>query len=279
MKRTSILMIALLLFLSGAVNAETPAKRTITRADVIEKLSASDFLKKKIGDLLNWGVGYDLSKINRTNLAPMISYIHATPVKLPPDDRTVLLLTAKVSDPKGPDNIRGVRADLSSIKKLPNMMLVDNGLWGDIKAGDGIYTLQTSVGYDVDKGSKDIPVAVANNAGWVAVANTNIAVETNPIINYPKAEPSVLSSDKQTIVSLSAAVINPGRQDDLRDVTIDLSPIGMDNNMRMQLTGDRIYSVEVSVKPGISKGMKKLKIKATNIYGGQSQDDILLTVQ
>jgi hypothetical protein len=278
MKKTIILLIILFIF-SGFVNAETPVKKTISRADVIEKLSASDFLKKKIGDLLNWGVGYDLSKINRTNLAPTISYIHATPVKLPPDDRTVLLLTAKVSDPKGPDNIRGVRADLSEIKKLPNMMLVDNGLWGDIKSGDGIYTLQTSVGYDVDKGSKDIPVAVANNAGWVAVSNTNIAVETNPIISSQKSVPAVVSANDPTNVSLSASVVNPGRQDDLKDVTIDLSPIGMDNNMRMQVTVDRIYGVDVTVRPGISKGLKKLKVKATNIYGGQSQDDILLTVQ
>jgi hypothetical protein len=202
-----------------------------------------------------------------------------SPVKLPPDDRTVLLLTAKVSDPKGSDNIKGVRADLSSIKKLPNMMLVDNGLWGDTKAGDGIYTLQTSVGYDVDKGSKDLPVAVANNAGWVAVASTNIAVETNPIINYAKAEPATINGDNPNNVTFSALIINPGRQEDLKDVTIDLGAVGMDNNINANVLGDRLYGVQATLKPGISKGMKKIKIKATNIYGGQSQEDIVLTVK
>jgi hypothetical protein len=225
--------------------------------------------------------------MNRTNLAPTISYIAATPLRVPPDERTVVLLTAKVSDPKGPDNIRGVRADLSSIKKLPNMMLVDNGLWGDEKAGDGLYTLQTNVGYDVTQGDKDIPVAVANNAGWVAVGRTNLNVETNPVIYDARSIPESVLPDGRTSISLIAKVENPGRSEDIREVTIDLSSIGGENRMRMWDDGthgdvrahDKVYTLTSTVKPGTSRGLKTLIIKALNTSGGEGQGEILLKVE
>ena len=283
-----ILLIFLLLFLVNFNFAFAEEKqKTMSRADVIEKLSTSDFLKKKIGDLFNWSVGYDKTKINRTNLAPTISFIKAAPIKVPPDDRTVVLITAKVSDPSGPDNIRGVRADLSSIKKLPNTMLVDNGLWGDVVAGDGIYTLQTSVGYDSTKGIKDIPVAVSNKMGWVALSRTNLDVEIDPIISETKAIPPSVPADGKTAVTLTAKVENPGRQEDLKDVNVDLSSIGMESSVQMwddgthgdALAGNKVYSVLVTVKDGVSKGLKKLDVHATNVSGGSSSGEILLVVQ
>lgn len=271
-----------------SVYGEEQKQKHLTRIEVIEKLSASDFLKKKIGDLLNWSVGYDITKINRTNLAPTISWIQATPVKVPPDNRTVVLIVAKVSDPSGLDNIRGVRADLSSIKKLPNMMLVDNGLWGDTKAYDGIYTLQTNVGYDVTKGEKDIPVAVSNKAGWVALGRTNLEVETNPIISELKAVPQAVSSVGKPEVTFSAKVENPGRQEDLKEITIDLRSLGLESSVKMwddgksgdPVAGDKIFSVKVELRPGfLSSGTKKLPVKATNIFGGSTDGEITFMVE
>jgi hypothetical protein len=271
-------IIALVLIIGNNVYSED-SKKIMTRADVIEKLSASDFLKKKIGDLFNWNVGYDITKINRTNLAPTLSFIKITPIKVPPDNRTIVLITAKVTDPSGPDNISGVRADLSGIKKLPNMMLVDNGLYGDRVAGDQVYTLQTNVGYDVPSGDKDIPVAVSNKMGWVALGKTDVNVQLNPIISEAKATPQYAKADGVSKVTLSAKVDNPGRQEDLRQVTIDLRSIGMDNNVQMKSTGGNTYSITVTVKPGTSVGVKKLPVYADNIYDGKTNGEILLEVQ
>jgi len=276
--RKAISIIALLLLISTCAGAEE-AKKTLTRADVIEKLSTADFVKKKIGDLFNFNVGYDITKINRTNLAPTISFIKITPIKVPPDNRTIVLITAKVTDPSGPDSIKGVRADLSDIKKLPNMMLVDNGLWGDKTAGDSVYTLQTNVGYDVTSGDKQIPVAVSNKLGWVALGKTDLDVQLNPIITETKATPQYARSDGTSKVTFSAKVENPGRQEDLKQVTIDLSSIGMDNAVQMNNTEDKIYSVTVTVKQGISKGVKKLPVSAGNIYEGKSSEEILLEIE
>jgi hypothetical protein len=283
-----ILTIIFILFIGfSAVFAEDKPAKTVTRAEIVEKLSTSDFLKKKIGDLLNWSIGYDITKINRTNLAPTISYIVATPLKVPPDERTVVLITAKVSDPKGPDNIKGVRADLSSINRLPNMMLVDNGLWGDKVAGDGIYTLQTNVGYDVVQGSKDIPVAVANKAGWVAVSNTNLNVETNPVIYDSRAIPEEVQADGRTQIMLIAKVENPGRNEDIKEVSVDLSPIGGENGTLMWddgthgdvRAGDKVYTTVVTVKTGTASGIKRLPVKAVNNSNGEGDGEIILKVE
>lgn len=273
-----ILLIIVIIFLNS-FSGIFAAEKTLTRIDVIERLSAADFVKKKIGDLLNWSAGYDITKINRTNLAPTISFIKATPIRVPPDNRTVLMLTAKVSDPGGLDNIKGVRADLSSIKKLPNMMLVDNGLWGDTKAADGIYTLQTNVGYDVTSGGKDVPVAVANKMGWVALGKTNLEVELNPVISDAKADPSSVSTNGKEILTLSAKVDNPGRQEDLKEVTIDLSGIGLASNVKMLSRAGNIYTVTTQIKSGLRPGSKKLPVHVSNIYGGKSVGEIELVVE
>jgi hypothetical protein len=256
-------------------------QKIMTRSQVIEKLSAADFVKKKIGDLLNFGTGYDITKINRTNLAPTISFIKLTPIKVPPDNRTVVLLTAKVTDPRGPDNINGVRADLSTINKLPNMMLVDNGLWGDASAGDGVYTLQTSVGYDVQSGSKDIPVAVSNKLGWVALGKTGLDVQQNPRIIEAKSDPTYTKADGTTILLLTVRTDNPGRQEDIKEVVIDLRPIGGDNNVRMirNEKENNLFYLSTTVKEGIGIGLKTLSIRTTNINGGSGSGELLLEVQ
>ena len=56
--------------LNGSYAADQPEKKNdklMTRAEVVEKISTTDFFKKKIGDLLNWSIGYDITKINRLN--------------------------------------------------------------------------------------------------------------------------------------------------------------------------------------------------------------------
>lgn len=284
--RIFITLLLIILINCRSVLAEG-AQKILTREDVIAKLSASEFIKKKIGDLFNWGVGYDLTRINRTNLAPVINFIKAAPIRVPPDNRTLFLLTAKVSDPGGMDNIRGVRADLGDINKLPNTMLVDNGMWGDATAGDGIYTLQTSVGNDVQSGAKDIPVAVSNKMGWVALGRTNLNVETDPLITDAKVVPQSIKSGGKVFFTITAKVVNPGRQEDLKDVTVDLSSLGMGNNEKMwdnnthgdKKSADKTYSLKVFVKGNVGTGAKKLIIKANNALGGTTENEVFLMVE
>jgi len=223
MKRTITASFIILLITAGLVCQSPAAEDTgkkeekyMTRAEAARLLSATDFLKKKIGALLSWSIGYDISAVNRAKLVPSIRYVQAQPIKVPPDGRTVFSLMVSVDDPGGLGNISGVRADLSNIGHLPNTALVDNGLWGDTKAGDGIFTIQTSVSPDVAYGKKDIAIAVANKKGWLALSRTSLDVEKNPSIIWTRAVPESVKSDGGSKVLLEGPLRTPEGRRTLR---------------------------------------------------------------
>ncbi len=159
---------------------EEKREKYLTRAEVANMLLATEFLAKKANELLSWTVGYDASKINRAAQAPSIKFIQIVPSKAPADGQTIITLQAMVEDPGGRGNIASVTADLSSIGRLPNMIMLDNGLWGDAQANDGVYSLQTSVSAKTTEGAKEIVISVANKNGWVTVGRTTLTVENIP---------------------------------------------------------------------------------------------------
>lgn len=276
MKRLLLILIVLLALSPGARAEE---EKALTKGEAIEMLSATDFMRKKIGDLLNWGVGYDVSRVNRVRLVPVINYIKAEPRKLPPDNRTILDLYASVDDPAGLKNISGVRADLSLLGRFPNMMLVDNGLWGDEVAGDGIYTLQASVNDEVALGDKEIVVAASNKKGWLAVSKTSIAVEKNPAIVSALANPDplILQGD-ETPLTLTVKVDNPGRPEDIKGVYVDLRALNLGAEVEMDSTDSINYLLEVMVPRSVLAGTKRLPVRTANFAGGYAAAIITLGV-
>src|SRR3989339_486585 len=134
MKRIALIIFIMVSCTMPVIAVQKP--QALTRAEVIKYLSASDQVKKKLSDLVSWTVGYDVSKINRAKLTPIISFVRVIPGRVAPDGRTIVEITAAVDDPGGLKNISGVRADLSAIGPLSNTILVDSGLFGDKKAGD-----------------------------------------------------------------------------------------------------------------------------------------------
>jgi hypothetical protein len=128
---------------------------------------------------------------------------------------------------------------------------------------------------------------VANRSGWVAVGRTNIDVRSSPVISEGKATPPSVPSDGKTEVLLSAMVENPGRQEDLRGVTIDLTSIGLESKVSMWddgthgdvKAGDMIFSAAVVPKQGTSAGTKTLRVSASNVFGGAAEGEITLAVE
>lgn len=276
-----ILWFTLLCLLASPIFAEKkvlPEGEYLTKGDAVMLLSATDFVKQKIGALLSWTIGYDITKINRIRLIPTIDYIKAVPRKVPPDGRTVLEIIAGVDDPGGRGNIAGVRADLSAIGQLSNMSLVDNGLYGDEKAGDGIYTLQTNVPDQIEPGAKDVTVAVANKKGWLALAKTTLDISKNPVIIEASFSPESAKADGKNENTMTVRIDNPGRGADLKSVTADLSLFGYEEKMFLKKIGYNFYAVRFAVPTNIKAGSYPIRIEATNQAGGQVVGDYLLRV-
>jgi hypothetical protein len=249
-------------------------------------LSASDFMKKKISDLVSWTVGYDISGLSRVTLLPTINYIRAVPKKVPPDGRTIIEIVASVDDPAGLGNISGVRADLSSIGRLSNTLLVDNGLYGDTKALDGVYTLQTSASPKVIIGQKEIPVAVANKKGWLTIAKTNLDIRKNPDIIEVRFAPDRARADGRSVVTLNVRVDNPGRVEDLERVSADLSPLGYGERILLRndgkggdaVAGDEIFTLQFTVPDSLKPGDYSIRVEAQNVMSGFSSKNVALEV-
>ncbi len=258
---------------------------TLTKEDAIKMLSASDFVKKKVAELLSWTAGYDLSKINRAGLTPSIKSVTAIPKKIPPDGRTILELAASVDDPGGRKNIAGVRADLSPIGRLPNTMLVDTGEYGDRKAKDGVYTLQTTVSRETDVGPKEIPVSAANKSGWVAYAKTSLDVLLKPTIRHAWFDPEEAPADSKSIVTLKVEVDNPGRIEDLVKAIVDLRPLGYEEVALLRNDGwagdevarDNVFTLQFVIPEYIKAGKHKIRIEVQNLIGGYAAHDAVLT--
>lgn len=276
-----------LVLINAPAYAEAKAEgKVLTKGEAVMLLSASDFMRNKISELVSWTVGYDVSKLSRVTLIPTINYIKAVPKKVPPDGRTIIEIVASVDDPGGLGNISGVRADLSSIGRLSNTMLVDNGLYGDSKALDGVYTLQTSASPKVIIGQKEIPVAVANKKGWLTIAKTNLDIRKNPDIIEVKFAPDRARADGRSIVTLSVKVDNPGRAEDLERVSADLSPFGYGERILLRndgkggdaVAGDEVFALQFSVPDSLKPGDYNIRIEAQNVMSGLSFKNVVLQV-
>jgi hypothetical protein len=280
-----ILIIAAAMAPAGA-QKRAEAGETLTKGEAVMLISATDFMKKKIGELLSWTIGYDVSRVNRVRLTPSINYIKAVPRKVPPDGRTVLELLASVDDPGGLKNIAGVRADLSAIGRLPNTMLVDNGLFGDVQPDDGVYTLQTSVSSRIDLGAKDITVAVANKKGWLALARTTLDVRKDPTVTSALVQPERVLANGRTLVTITVKLDNPGRIEDVKEAVADLrafglserAPFGNEGREGDSMAKDDIWTLQFIMPETAAPGTYAVPIEAVNLVGGLGLGRATVTV-
>jgi hypothetical protein len=280
------LTVNLLLAGQGVLWAADVQEEILTKGDAVMRITAADFVRKKVGELLSWTTGYDLSKVNRVKMTPIINYVNVTPKLVPPDGRTVLEITASVDDPGGLVEISGVRADLSGIGRLANTILVDNGLFGDAVAGDGIYTLQSSVSPQTELGQKEIPVAASNKKGWLALAKTTLEIKKNPAIIEAKFAPFPAPADGRTPITLTVRVDNPGRISDIKSATADLRSLGLTELLALNndgrngdaIAGDNLFTLQFTLQPGVKSGDYPVRLNVANLAGGVVVQDIILKV-
>jgi hypothetical protein len=271
---------------SDGTEKKSAGQQYLTKGDVIQLLAASEAMKKKISALFSWKEGYDRSKINRGGLTPTINFVDLVPRKVPPDGKTVLEIIAEISDPGGLGNIAGVRADLSAIGRLPNAAMADSGRFGDKKAGDGLFTLQTNVSPKVNQGDKDIQISAANKKGWLALARATLEVRRNPIILSAGCQPEKVLADGKTLVTITVKVDNPGRVEDVRSVTANLWAFGLSDRTPLRndgwegdaTGGDDIWTVQFVVPSNAVPGNYSVPLEVTNQAGGIATGTIAVTV-
>jgi len=256
--------------------------RYMTRGEMAVKLSGTDYMKERIGALLNFAVGYNLSTLNRATMAPIIRSIKVTPYKLPPDGRTLFSLSASVDDPGGLSQILGVRADLSNLGKLSNTSLVDNGLWGDEKPSDGTYSLQTSASPKVGGGQKEVSVSVANKKGWLSVARTNVVIEKGIVVTEASSDPKIVQLDGAAKTLLTVRIGGTDGIDSVNRVIVDLSAVGGAGETRMHndgshgdaAGGDDTFSLEIMPSAMSTAGIIKLPVYVFSNSGAFARSEI-----
>lgn len=281
-----VVITLLLLNVQTRVLANIPEKQYVSRGEMAVMFSSTNFMKQQIEGLMNFAVGYNLFSLSRSTMAPIIRYVKVAPFMVPPDGRTLFKIYTSVDDPGGASQILGVNADISSVGRLSKMSLVDNGLWGDDKAGDGIYTLQTSPATKLIPGEKELTVSVANKKGWLSVAKATVVIENNPVIVQAEANPSTIRVDGKTSVLLTVKIENPGRIEDINNVQVDLTQLGGTGSVAMYNNGlhgdlkdsDNIFSLEIMPDNKISFGEKRLPVFVSNVAGGFANGVIVLNV-
>jgi hypothetical protein len=284
-----IITIAVALALNFTAYGAKPAAKSeklLTRGDMAIMLTTTNFMKEKIGALFNFSIGYNLSLFNRSTMAPMIRYAKVNPYMIPPDGRTLFLISAAVDDPGGLSQIVGVRADTSSLGKLSNMTLVDNGSWGDQAASDGVYTLQTNVKANIEEGEKEIPISVVNKKGWMSIAKTNVIIEKKPTIIDAHASPKKITADGKTKTLLTVKIYNPEGVEGIKSVFVDLTQIGGEKNTQMYDDGthgdlnatDKIFSLTVVPKSSVPAGEKRLQFSVPIVNVGIINGEIVLRI-
>jgi len=278
---------ALLLIITAGLLLSTGSAeaRDITKKEAVEQLSATEVVRKKVAELLDFKIGYDFTKISRVSMAPVIKYVRAVPIKAPPDNRTIVSVIAEVDDPGGRRNINRVQANLSELGKPAEVNLVDNGLWGDVKAGDGIYTLQTVIARKAKRGELRITIEVSNKGGWRTVDQANIIVHKEPAILQAMAKPWEVGRGNYSV--LTVQIDNPGGIGEIEKVVADLSSIGSSASAFLRNDGksgdskaeDDIFSLEVLVGANIAAGRKVIPVEVVNVVGGKASGTILLKVR
>jgi len=180
MKNNNIKILMACLFIAVFATTAKAEEQYYTWKDVTSALSANDDVKKKVEDMLNFEVGYSLTKIDKNAVAPSISSIKAVPSIVRADGKSVFVVFASIYNPDGIENLRVVRADLSQVGRLSSSMM---GLSkkvplskSDPNKAAGIYILENSVNKGTSFGDKEIKISAANKKGWMTLAKTNISV-------------------------------------------------------------------------------------------------------
>ncbi|MCX5905163.1 MAG: PKD domain-containing protein [Proteobacteria bacterium] len=110
---------------------------------------------------------------------PEIEEAYASSANVPADGTTPVIFFAQVFHPLGMQNISSVTINLQPIGGSSSQQMYDDGSNGDQTAGDGIYSLQTTVASRTAPGLAGLVVTAADNQSLTASATISINIINN----------------------------------------------------------------------------------------------------
>jgi hypothetical protein len=95
---------------------------------------------------------------------PEIDLTEAEPAKLVNDQARLVVFKVQVTDNNGLFDIKRVTIDLTPVLGDPEQKMYDNGKFGDMARGDGIYSYEYMVPDGLPSGTKTIEITVTDHS-------------------------------------------------------------------------------------------------------------------
>jgi hypothetical protein len=149
--------------------------RYITREEAATLMARLPFIAAQIKALNSFAVGYDSKVFAQIDTPPQIEWFKIVPPRISRSGARPVSLSAKVFDRQGHADIISVRADLSSLGGPPDAEMQDEGVEGDAKKGDAVFTLNFSVSVEAT-GGYPIRVIALDKRGWQGSMYKNLTV-------------------------------------------------------------------------------------------------------
>ncbi|MFW3145476.1 MAG: hypothetical protein ACMUIE_01530 [Thermoplasmatota archaeon] len=238
------------------------------------------------------GLGYGnvtirVDPISEFTEAPEFKDAGVFPQGVPNDGFTPGTIWAIIEDQE--DDVERVSADLSAIGGDDDQKLYDDGSNGDLFSKDGNWSFTFTVDPLTPLDKYQIEIRATDTTGhesmdriWLDV----ILPPVPPVITEVSPNPETVVNDDETKVVVTAIVEDDN--DDVVEVTVDLSPVGGRSSEMMRddgispdsRAGDDMWTVEFTVPDTVSTGMKgRIDVTAVDSAGFSDTKSFSLTVE
>lgn len=266
-------------------SVEKTASASVVVGKKLLEITATDALGRFASDFVDLEITTAQAPPPPTGKPPVLTDFLSDPTGAPNDGSTIVLFTVFADDPD--NDLSSVVIDLSQLGGDSETPMYDDGSFGDLSEGDGIYSYETFIDSSVSTGTKLITATATDKRDNTAIAMLNFSVTVNnlkPSLDAPSALPSNVPNDGETEVLLTVRATDPNGN--LKSVTISLSPISGVASQKMfddgsngdQSAGDNVYSFETTVPSTVTVGQKDLKITAVDQEGLTDTQHIFLQV-
>jgi predicted extracellular nuclease len=211
----------------------------------------------------------------------------ANPSTVAPGGMTLLTVTVTPGTTP-PSTGLAVTADLSMIGLSASQTFLDDGMNGDVTAGDNIFSYQATVAPATTSGLKTMPATITDAQMRMGTCNISVTItgsSTSPS-GVGAANPNSVTSGMSTLLTVT---VTPGTFPPSTGLAVvgDLSTIGgsatqtfFDDGSNGDATGsDNIFSYQATVAPATTTGNKTLPTTISDAQMRSGTANISLFVQ